>query len=887
MTSEEIRKSFLDFFAARGHKVMAGTSLIPADPTTLFTSAGVQQFVPAFRGDVPPPARRLATCQKCLRADDIEKVGDAWHETFFEMLGNFSIGDYFKKEAIEWAWEYSVKELALPKERIWISVHPQDEEAHSAWRNLGVPESRIVKLEENWWPLSATWVGSTGPCTELYLDIGEERGCGRPDCAPGCSCDRFNEYWNLVFPQFFQEADGSRRPLENPGVDTGLGLERLAAIMQGKDNIFETDVFQPIVEAIHKQAEEINPAYGQRTSDDGQRMRAVRIIADHARAVAFALAEGVMPSNEGRGYVVRKLLRRARYFAWKLGGSSLGPEGTRSLSEHAFLGSVVKSVCETMGEAYPELRDREHFILENVSAEERRFENAVVIGLSDLQQHIRFAKRSELSGRDVFYWYDTFGIPVDLTREIAAEHGLGIDEEEFQRELEVQRARSRAGVGEKFAAQRSGVYQGFIGTTEFVGYEKTEEEALVIGIIKEGESKKSVGLAEVEVILDRTPFYAGAGGQVGDTGRLESQGASCAVLDTVSPVEGVVAHRVRVERGFLRLGDRVRAIVDTQRRRAVARAHTATHLLHFALRQTLGEHALQAGSLVDADYLRFDFSHFEKLTKEQLERISAEVNRLILENHLVKARKTDLETARKEGATALFGEKYGEQVRLLQIGEFSRELCGGTHLRSTAEVGPFLLVNEESVGAGLRRIEALCGQRATERIQENARLLTAAAVALNASEGELVSKIEGLLSELKQAQRKIASLQEVQTEKIAEESLTKVERVGEVSVLTCQVPPMPRKMLGALADALLKRLGSGVVVLAAEGEDTWPMVAKISSDLVKKGLHAGRILGEVAKIAGGGGGGRADFAQAGAKDPSRLAEALARVRILVAKHNEG
>ncbi|NIM05920.1 MAG: alanine--tRNA ligase [Armatimonadetes bacterium] len=877
MTSEQIRKSFLDFFAARDHKVTAGTSLIPEDPTTLFTSAGVQQFVPAFRGDVPAPAPRLATCQKCLRADDIDEVGDAWHETFFEMLGNFSIGDYFKKEAIEWAWEYSVKELDLPTERIWISVHPEDDEAYSTWRKIGVPEDKIVKLEDNWWPLSDTWVGSCGPDSELYLDIGEEFGCGRADCRPGCSCDRFNEYWNLVFPQFFQEAPGKRRPLENPGVDTGLGLERLAALLQGKNNIFETDIFQPIVEAIHKRAKELNPDY--KIAHSTSNLTVIRIIADHSRAVAFSLAEGVLPSNEGRGYVVRKLLRRASYFGWKLCGA-LSAGDARQDGLQQFLTPVVKTVCATMESAYHELGTNLKFIQDNVAAEEERFEAAVLSGFPLLEKTVRECQ-GRLPGETLFKFYDTYGIPLDLTREIAAESGLEVDEEGFEAELHKQRARSRAAVGEKFAAQRSGVYQEFIGATKFVGYEKTQAEAKVLSIIQDGEKKQNLASGEAEIILDHTPFYAEAGGQVGDTGTLESADTSCEVLDTTLPIAGVIAHHVRVKKGSLKVGGAVQASANSQRRQAIARAHTATHLLHFALRETLGEHSLQSGSLVDADYLRFDFSHFERPSTEQLGRIASEVNRLILENRSVEAVLTDQQTARSMGAMALFGEKYGEEVRVLLIGDFSKELCGGTHLRSTGEVGSFVITSEGSIGAGLRRIEALTGLRAMEKMREDSRRLAAVAKLLRTPEEDIVRKIEDLLNELKQTQRKMASAQHKQARGLADDLLASMEKVGEIPVIASRVPPLNQDALRSLADSLIDRLGSGVVVLASEGEKRSSMVAKVSPDLVKKGFHAGKIIGEVAKAAGGGGGGRPDFAQAGIKDVSRLDEALAQVRILL------
>jgi alanyl-tRNA synthetase len=878
MTSEQIRKSFLDFFAARGHKVLAGTSLIPADPTTLFTSAGVQQFVPAFRGDVPVDHPRIVTCQKCLRADDIDEVGDATHCTFFEMLGNFSIGDYFKKEAIEWGWEYSIKELGLPPDRIWITVYPADEEAYSSWRKMGVPAERIIRLEENWWPLSDNWVGSTGACSELNLDLGAEHGCGKSDCSPACSCGRFVEYWNLVFPEFFQNGPGNRRPLERPGVDTGLGFERLVALLQGKDNIFETDLFQPIVEAIHKRAAEINPVYMREHSKEA--LKAAHIIADHSRAVAFSLAEGILPSNEGRGYVVRKLQRRANYYAWRLVGAlQLG-------NFEKFIEPIVSSVCETMGSVYPEIVEHEAFIRTNALAEEKRFWDAIAIGFHNLELKIKKAKvqnpsNPRIFGEDVFMLYDTFGIPKELTAEIAREQGLRIDEDGFQKAMQEQRARSRAGSADKFAIQRTGAYQQFIGATHFVGYDKTEETVKVIGLIQDGASKESVSKGEAEVLLDRTPFYAEAGGQVGDRGRLETAENSFAVLNTVYSVEKVVAHKVKIDKGLLRVGDAVRAVVDMQRRQAIARAHTATHLLHYALRQELGPHALQHGSLVDADWFRFDFSHHEKLSAQQLERITAEVNRLILENHPVQAQITDINTAKAQGAMALFGEKYGEEVRMLQMGDFSRELCGGTHLNSTAEVGLVLIAGEGSVGAGLRRIEAFCGLGAIAHIREQERKLAAVAAALRAPEDELVAKIEALQEELRQAQRQAASLQKKQAGNLAQELLEKVDKIGAVSIIAARIPALPQDAMRALADKLVESLKSGVIVLAADGEEKRPMVAKVSDDLVKKGLHAGKLLGEIAKMAGGGGGGRADFAQASAGDPSLLEDALKQVKTLV------
>lgn len=879
MTSEEVRKSFLDFFISRGHELVAGSSLIPADPTTLFTSAGVQQFVPAFRGDVPVPHPRATSCQKCLRADDIDEVGDSTHETFFEMLGNFSIGDYFKKEAVEWGWEYSVKVLGLPPERIWISIYPTDEEAFAAWREMGVPEERIVRLPGNWWPATENWVGSTGACSEMFMDIGEEYGCGKPDCGPDCDCGRFVEYWNLVFPEFFQNGPGNRTRLERPGVDTGLGFERLVAILQGKTNIFECDLFAPIVEAIHHRALDLNPKYVPITSDKDN--RAVRITADHSRAVAFALAEGILPSNEGRGYVIRKLLRRASYFGWKLAGA-LGGDGAQADGFERFVTPVVESVITKMAPIYPELEQHRTFILENVAAEEQRFESAILNGFPMLERSLSDVQGT-LSGEAVFRFYDTYGIPKDLVKEIAAERGLEIDEAGFEAAMAEQRERSRAASAEKFAIQRTGVYQQFIGATTFVGYEGTTDEAQVIGIIRDSELLQEVSQGECEVILDRTPFYAEQGGQVGDRGRLDTDDMAAVVEDTVFAIDKVTIHRVTLQRGTLKVGDRVRAIVDIERRKAIARAHTATHLLHLALRTTLGPHALQHGSLVDADWLRFDFSHHEKLSQEQLDAITTQVNDLILQNEPVQPQAMTLEQARAMGAMALFGEKYGNEVRMVQIGDVSRELCGGTHLHSTAEVGLFLLASEGSVGAGLRRIEAYSGAGAVKRVQEEERLLTAASDALHAPEAELVGRIEALQAELKQAQRQIASLQQKRAGNLVDDLVSKEEKVGEVSLIAAQTPAIPQDALRTLADTLVEKLGSGVVVLAAEDEKSSPMVAKVSADLVARGIHAGKLVGAVAKLAGGGGGGRPDFAQAAAKDSSKIVDALAQAKTVLAE----
>jgi len=872
-SADELRQGFLDFFAGKGHKLWPGWPLIPGDETTLFTSAGVQQFVPAFRGDVPPPAPRLATCQKCFRADDIEEVGDAWHETFFEMLGNFSIGDYFKEEAITWAWEFSVERLALPKDRIWITIHPTDDEAERIWRDkIGVPPGRIVRLEENWWPLSEDWVGSCGPDSELLLDTGEERGCRRPTCGPDCSCGRFNEYWNLVFPQYFRDASGQLTPLPKPGIDTGLGLERLAALMQGAPSIYETDLFQPVVERLVARAREVNKAFRREANE-----RAVRIVSEHSRAIAFLLADGVWPSNQGRGYVLRRVIRRAHRF-----GRQLGIEG-------AFLADLLPAVIEIMGAVYPELPERRELILKTATAEEERFQTTLEQGSVLLEERLRELKRrggKVLPGTEAFRLYDTSGFPLDLTVEIAAEHSLQVDRAGFDELMEAHVRLSgtitaTSSVQAALTVHGAG-YGDFVGATEFVGYERTEADGRVLALRRDGQTLDSAGAGEtVEIVLDRTPFYSAAGGQIGDTGWIEGDGVRAEVLDTKRPIEGVVVHHVKVERGTLRTGLAVQARVDAPRRAAIARAHTATHLLHWALRQRLGPHATQAGSLVAPDRLRFDLSHLQALSATERADITELVNQRILEDKPVTWTVVSREAARQAGAIALFGEKYGEEVRMVAMGDFSKELCGGTHLDRTAAIGAFLITSEGSIGAGLRRIEAVTGMAAVRLAEQRGGLLSQASEALRCPPEEAPDKIAAALAEIKRLGKELNAARSRGAGELARELAGRAEAVDGIPVLAASVPDQTADALRALADRLLEILGSGVVVLGTVADDKVLFVSEVSADLAGKVVHAGNLLREVAKVAGGGGGGRPNFAQAGGQDPSKLEEALARVRELV------
>jgi alanyl-tRNA synthetase len=877
MTSRELRQSFLDFFAQRDHRVMPSAPLKPTDETTLFTSAGMQPFVPWFRGIVPPEVPRAATCQKCFRSDDVEEVGRTpWHLTFFEMLGNFSFGDYFKREAIVYAWEYVTQVLGVPKSRIWITVYPEDDEAPEIWaKDIGVPRSRIVQDETNWWGP----IGDSGPCgpdTELHLDSGDDRGCGRPECDPTCDCPRFNEVWNLVFQVYNKTPAGELEPLPQPGIDTGMGMERLTALIQDVPSIFETDLLAPIVSGVIARARESGPELPEHL--DEKQTQATRVIADHTRALAFLLADGFTPSNEGAGYVLRRVLRRAYRSGRRLG------------VEEPFLSELVPSIVETMGPVYPELVGAQERITTWIRQEQQQFEDTLERGLGPLMAAVERARAAGLDvlpGEDGFKLHDTYGLPKELAADIAAESGLRLDEEGFERAMAEQRERARSRAQQDFAsAMRSG-YQSFAGKTTFLGYSSCAAESTIIGIIRDGGPVDRLGEGEEgELFLDTTPFYAESGGQVGDRGTVTADDTEAAVLDTYYPVEGVHAHTVRVERGELRAGQSVTARVDEERRQAIARAHTATHLLHHVLREVLGEHAVQSGSLVDADRLRFDFAHFSGLTDEERQRIEEGVLRLALQDSALTAQEMTLRDAQDMGAIALFGEKYGEQVRVVQIGEFSRELCGGTHLVHAGAIGGFFIVSESSIGAGLRRIEAVTGTEAQRLALRQRSLLAEAAGTLKCQPDDVAERAGALQGEIHEKQREISRLQQKGAGEAAADLVKQAVDVHGVKLVAARVEGLGDDAIRGLVDDLRTRLGSGIVVLGAAADEGVRFICGITEDLVKVGYHAGNLVREVAKIAGGGGGGRPDFAQAGGKDPERLDEALAKAKDLVAAQKE-
>ncbi|MFB3881030.1 MAG: alanine--tRNA ligase [Armatimonadota bacterium] len=886
-TGRQLRQSFLDYFAQQDHRVLPSAPLKPTDPTTLFTSAGMQPFVPWFRGLVPPAAPRVATCQKCFRADDVDEVGHTpVHCTFFEMLGNFSFGDYFKREAIAYAWEYVTKVLAMPPSRLWVTVHPDDDESPGLWRKVsGLSADRIIPDPTNWWGP----VGNSGPCgpdTEIYLDLGEDRGCGKIDCGPLCDCNRMDEFWNLVFQMYNKTESGDLEPLPKPGVDTGLGLERLARLMQNAPTIFETDLLAPIVSAVVQ----LVGAHGNTPLSFEQHV-ATRIIAEHTRALAFLLADGFTPSNDGAGYVLRRLLRRAYRFGRKLG------------IEEPFLHALTPSIVETLGPDYPELRSAKQRITTWIEQEEKQFEETLERSLGPLMAAIERAQAAgsrTLPGDEVFKLHDTYGLPKEMAADIASENGLALDDEGFERAMDEQRRRARARADADFAFSVRSGYQSFVGKTVFLGYGGCAAESVaVIGLVKDGEVVDRLAEGtEGEVFLDQTPFYAESGGQVGDRGTLVGRGLPTApeaasgdaalqvvaqVLDTHYAVEGAHAHKVRVTGGELRVGQKLSAQVDQDRRQAIARAHTATHLLHHMLRKVLGEHAIQSGSLVDADRLRFDFAHFSALTDDERRQIEDGVVELSLRDEPLDTQEMRLEDAKRLGATALFGEKYGDFVRVVRIGEFSRELCGGTHLTHAGAIGGFAIVSEGSIGAGLRRIEAVTGRVAQASACEQREMLSAAAGLLKCKPEELSARIESLQAELREKERALSRIEMKGAGAAAADLVEQAVDVSGVKLITARVDGMSNEAMRALSDDLRNRLGSGIVVLGAVREGSVQFVGAVSKDLVDKGYHAGNLIREVAKIAGGGGGGRPDFAQAGGKHPERLDEALAKAKELVAR----
>jgi len=872
MTSDEIRTAFLRFFEEKGHKIIPSSSLIPkGDPTLLLTTAGMVQFKPYFLGEVSPPNPRLASCQKCFRTTDIESVGDPSHLTFFEMLGNFSIGDYFKEEAINWAWEFVTRRLGLPPERLWISIFLDDEEAFHYWRKIGIPEQRIVRFgeEDNFWGPAGN-SGPCGPCSEIYYDFGEEVGCKRASCAPDCDCGRFSEIWNLVFTQYNQDKDGHRTPLPKPNIDTGMGLERTTAVMQGKTSVYETDFFIPLLECISELA-------GKKYGFDDNTDKTMRVIAEHSRGIAFLIGDGAIPSNEGRGYVLRRLLRRAALFGRRLG-----------LNE-PFLTETARTTIEHMGHIYPEIVQRHDFIVKAIELEEARFSETLSVGLElieSLMAEQETGQAGEISGEDAFRLYDTYGFPVELTREIAAERGFSVDSDGFEKEMDKQRDRARTAHKFEVASKASvGLdSQVDLQETPFVGYHSLKHKDIIVGILVDNKPVETVQEGqEASLILEATPFYGEMGGQIGDTGQIRSLSGSFSVTNTIRIPPDVIAHQGHVTEGTLVVGDEVEAMVDEEQRLDIARNHTATHLLQFALRQVLGEHVQQRGSLVAPDRLRFDFSHLAAMSKEEIQEIQHIVNDKIRRNLKVYDEEIPYKKAIEEGAIALFDEKYGDVVRVLKIGEpaISTELCGGTHAASTGEIGFFQIIGESGIGAGLRRIEAVTGRGAEKFLGKCLLDLQETAEYLEAELDSVLDKAYTLVTE-RDRERKRAQALEGELARIRAEALTsQAEVVNGVTVLAARVPSSRMQALREMSDLLREQLKSAVIVLGTVYEDKPVFLATVTPDLVTKGYDAGEIVKQVARVTGGSGGGKARLAQAGGKYKDKLDEALHLVKGLV------
>ena len=853
MTGNEIRKAYLDFFESKKHLKLHSFSLVPEnDPSLLLIGAGMAPLKPYFTGKLVPPSYRVTTSQKCIRTGDIDNVGrTARHHTFFEMLGNFSFGDYFKKEAITWAWEFLTEVLELDTNKLYVTVYPEDEEAYDIWHNIvGLADERIFKLEDNFWEIGE---GPCGPDSEIFYDLGPERGCGKPTCNVGCDCDRYLEIWNLVFTQFNKTKDGSYEPLEKKNIDTGAGLERLASVIQQKESNFETDLLFPIMQRV------IDVCRGD--YNNKEQKIAVKVIGDHIRAVTMMIGDGILPSNEGRGYVLRRILRRAVRFGRVLG------------IEEAFLADLVDIVIDMYKEAYPELAERKELIKTVIATEEAQFSATLAQGLELLNAMIEDADGTGvLAGEKVFKLYDTFGFPVELTEEIVQEHGMTIDHDGFDKAMKAQQERARAARA-KVSAK--------VATPDTTGLDQSalvkDENAVNARVVLIGIDGAAVERAEkdtaITIILDKTPFHAEGGGQIGDTGYITGPSGKAEVTDTKSLANGLTYMIAIVTEGSLAKGDEVGITVDKVRNLDIARNHTATHLLQAALRKVLGTHVNQAGSLVTPERLRFDFTHFSPMTNEELAEVEKEVNRQIMKNVDLEIEEMPVDDAIKKGAMALFGEKYGDIVRVVNVPGFSCELCGGSHVPNTSVIGSFRIVGESGTGTGIRRIEAVTGKAAHERAVADAVLLQEAATLLKSKEADIPAKIEQLLTALKEAEREIAQLSHKLATSSLDDILAAKEEIHGVSVTAASVTADSAEGLRDMADMVLDKVG-GIVLLGAVQGDKVSFVCKVDKELTKQGYHAGKIVKAAAVAAGGGGGGRPDMAQAGGKDPQKLEEAL-------------
>jgi alanyl-tRNA synthetase len=857
MTGNELRQKFLQFFAGKDHLILPSYPLIPVnDPSLLLIGAGMAPFKPFFTGKMKPPHLRIVTSQRCIRTGDIENVGrTARHHTFFEMLGNFSFGDYFKKEAIAWAWEFVTKELGLAPDKLWITIYTDDDEAFEIWNNdIGLPPERIIRMEDNFWEIGT---GPCGPCSEIYVDLGEDRGCGKPDCAVGCNCDRYLEIWNLVFTQFNKDEAGNYTPLAKKNIDTGAGLERIASVLQNKKSNFETDLLFPIIEHTMKVA---GVEYGKLASTDVS----LKVIADHARSVTVMISDGILPSNEGRGYVLRRLLRRAVRHGRLLG------------IEKPFLADIVDVVATIFQQPYPDIGEKREYIKKIFQMEEERFGETLAQGIELLNQQVETLMADGgdvLDGTIAFKLYDTFGFPWELTEEILSEQGLKLDKAGFDAAMTEQRERARSARQEAGNTIMSPDLSG-IGTDKLrVDY--SVKGGNVVCLFREGQIvTEAHDGEEVAIILDVTPFYAEGGGQVGDAGVLTGPLGKVEVITTRKLPDGTVYHLGHVTEGFLKEGETVKIELDQERHLASARNHSATHLLQAALRDILGTHVNQAGSYVGPDRLRFDFSHFSAMSPAEIAAVELAVNRAILTDTGIGTIETSQDMAKQMGAMALFGEKYGEKVRVVVVGDISKELCGGTHVGSTGEIGQFKIIGESSVGSGLRRIEAVTGLAALEYVNQRETMLDQAAQLLKTRPEELVSRTEMTLNHIKELEKEMAALKSQLSGVVVQELLQQVHEVKGIQYVAAKVKATDMEELRSIADRVRDGLTVGIVVLGAVVGDKVNFVAMAGKDAVALGVHAGNIIKAVSAAAGGGGGGRPEMAQAGGKSPEKLESAL-------------
>ncbi len=864
----ELREQYLSFFESKGHLRLPSFPLVPqGDPSLLLINSGMAPMKKFFTGEVVPPRNRVTTCQKCIRTPDLERVGHtARHGTFFEMLGNFSFGDYFKEEAIKWAWEFLTEVLEIPSDLLWPSIYESDEEAYHIWKDIiGVPEEHIVRLgkADNFWEHGT---GPCGPCSEIYFDRGEKYGCGSPDCRPGCECDRYMEIWNNVFSQFNNMGDGTYEELEQKNIDTGMGLERLACVMQGVDNMFEVDTIRRVIDKVC----EIS---GKRYGDDAENDVSIRVITDHTRSAMFMISDSVIPSNEGRGYVLRRIIRRACRHGKLLG------------IDHPFLTDMCKvAIAESCG-AYPELAEKQDYICKVLSMEEERFDATIDAGLSILSDIIRGAlaeKSDVISGEDIFKLYDTFGFPIDLTREIAEESHLRIDEETFNALMKQQKTRARAaranisGWNDSSKNLISDLPQ-----TVFTGYTQGRSEGKILAILTEEGSVDTISEGDCTIVLDQTPFYGEGGGQVGDSGTMYAQGKLLTVYDT-KKTDGVYLHLCTIASGVFSVGDTVMADVDDMRHAAIKRNHSAAHLLQAALRTVLGSHVEQAGSFVSNTVCRFDFTHFAAMTPEEIRGVEDLVNAHILIASAIDTIETDIETARASGAMALFGEKYGDVVRMVKMGNFSTELCGGTHCGNTGEIGLFKIISESSVAAGVRRIEAVTGRGVLNLIASKDEILHEAARTLKAQNvSDLVMRANQLQDEVKAAHREIEKLTAKLAKAQSADLLSDAVTVGSLRVVASKTQGLALDAVRTMTDDLKAQNGDLVILLSTELDGKMNLVAACGKDAVKAGAHAGNLVREIAKLCGGGGGGRPDSATAGIKNAAMLDEALGKASEIV------